>query len=206
VTLRNRSPVPEPLPAVPLIAKTPRHKIPEISCPGPIKKHKSLLLVSSAKDAWSWLEMKGWALISEIYSKSKLTDILPSAMLSFKLPAKADTAIHSVAFLIQDQADKDFAVLITDKIINRVIDKLNTPVENLNDSVVATKSFLDTTSQQHASELNSLQGSIKQHDKLVKVITNSSENFSNPRGLTDVAWPPLALNMSRTCSFCQLRK
>ena len=59
-------------------------------------------LVSSAKDAWSWLEKKGWALNSEIYSKSKLADILLLATLSFKLPAKADTAIHSVAFLIWD--------------------------------------------------------------------------------------------------------
>ena len=49
--------------------------------------------VTSAKDARSWLENKGWILSSEDSSGAKLSDILLAATLSFKLPADACTAI-----------------------------------------------------------------------------------------------------------------
>ena len=133
--------------------------------------------VSSAKNAQSWLEKKGWALNSETCSINKLADILFLVALLFKLLAEANTAICSLAFLICDQADKDFAGSIADKIINKVIDKLNVPVENLNNSIAAAKSFINATSQQHTSKLISLQGSVKQHNNLVKALAESSLTF-----------------------------
>jgi hypothetical protein len=60
----------------------------------------SISPVTSVKDAHSWLEKKGWILASEWYSKNKLAEILFSAVLSFKLPTEADTALCSIAFLI----------------------------------------------------------------------------------------------------------
>jgi hypothetical protein len=69
--------------------------------------------VTSEKEAHSWLEKKGWILTSEHYSKSKLAKILFTVTLSFKLPTKANTALHSVAFLIHDQGEEDFASLVS---------------------------------------------------------------------------------------------
>jgi hypothetical protein len=65
--------------------------------------------VSSVDEAHSWLEKKGWMLTSEPYTKSQLAEVLFSAALSFKLPAEADTAIHSVAYLIWEQSEDEVA-------------------------------------------------------------------------------------------------
>ena len=51
--------------------------------------------VASVKDAYTWIEKKGWLLSSESYSKGKLVEILFSVVLSFKLPPEAETAIRS---------------------------------------------------------------------------------------------------------------
>jgi hypothetical protein len=65
--------------------------------------------VSSADEACSWLEKKGWMLTSEPYKKSKLAEVLFSAALLFKLLAEADTAICSVAYLIWEQSEDEIA-------------------------------------------------------------------------------------------------
>ena len=83
--------------------------------------------MSSATDARSWLESKGWILSSEANSGLKLADILFSASLSFKLPAEASTAIQAVAFLLRAHADKFLSTTVTDAIVDKVIDKLNGP-------------------------------------------------------------------------------
>ena len=102
-------------------------------------------LVSSAKDAQSWLKEKSWVLNSEDNSAPKLTDILLSATISFKLPANASTTIHAVAFLLRAHTDENLAATVADHIINKVIDKISNPLAKLNDSIDATKSFLDAT-------------------------------------------------------------
>ena len=103
--------------------------------------------VSSANEARTWLEKKGWILSSESYSKNKLAEILFSASLSFKLPPEADTAIWVVAYLIQDQSDDETSITVTDKIIDRIADRLVELISKLSDSIVVTKNFLDATSQ-----------------------------------------------------------
>ena len=56
------------------------HKMSEISQPGPTSRCRSQPL-----QAWSWLESKGWMLNSKDNSSSKLSDILLSATLSFRV-------------------------------------------------------------------------------------------------------------------------
>ena len=124
------------------------------------------------------LEKKGWLLNNENYSKNKFTDILLSASLSFKLPTEADTAIQLVTFLIWDQANEILPLLF--QIIDKLIDKFKTPIENINESISSTKNFLNTTMQQQASELVSLQELIKQHADLAKFMVNSSEELNLP--------------------------
>ena len=120
-------------------------------------------LVTSVKDARSWLEGKGWLLTSKENSKLKLTDILLLAALSFKLLAEASTAIYLVAFLLRDHADKALATTVSDTIIEKMIDKLSDPLGTLNDFITTAKDFLDATAQKHASELLVLQNTVKQH-------------------------------------------
>jgi hypothetical protein len=131
--------------------------------------------VSSAKDTCSWLEKKGWMLSSENYSKNKLAEILLSVSLSFKLPTEADTAVSN-------------------KIIGRVIEELKKPVSKLNESITAAKSFLDTTSQQQASELINLRDSVKQHSDLAKTLADFSDKLSQVTtgNLDDASWPLLS--------------
>ena len=150
--------------------------------------------VSSAKDAWIWPESKGWMLNSEGNTSSKLSDVLLATTLSFKLPADASTAIRSVAFLLRAHADESFASTVADQLIDKVIDKIDSPLAELNNAVSATKLFLDAATQKQAADLLTLQDSIKQQSKLIKSLTDTSEKASlspNPRNLTDSAWPPL---------------
>jgi hypothetical protein len=101
--------------------------------------------VTSAKDAWSWLENKGWILNSEENSVPKLADILLSATISFKLPTEASTAIRSVAFLLRAYANEALSTTVTDTIIDNIVDKLNEPIYKLSNSIASTKDFLDAT-------------------------------------------------------------
>ena len=153
--------------------------------------------VSSAKDARSWLESKGWLLTSEDDSKLKLADILLTATLSFKLPAEASATIRSVAFLLRDLADEALASSVTDAIVDKMIDKLSEPLGALNNSVTAAKDFLDATAQKHASELLELQKSVQSQTDSAKALAETLEKLAlnpNPRGLPDSAWPPLPSN------------
>ena len=95
--------------------------------------------VSSAKDAWSWLEGKGWLLNSEDSTSIKLLNILLSATHSFKLPVDANTAMCSVAFLLQAHSDKMLASTVADQLIDEVINKINDLIAKLNDSISSTK-------------------------------------------------------------------
>ena len=151
--------------------------------------------VSLANEAQTWLEKKGWVLSSESYSKNRLTEILFSPLLSFKLPPEADTAIRVVDYLIWDQSDKETSITVTDKINDKIADRLIELMSKLSDSIVVTKNFLDATSQQQAFELVSLQESVKLQTDIVKSLADSSEKISlalDPKSLANTDWPPLA--------------
>ena len=140
-------------------------------------------LVSSAKDSWSWLKDKGWVLNSKDNSAPKLTDILLSATISFKLPANASTATHAVAFLLCAHTDENLAATVTNHIINKVIDKISNPLAKLNQSINSNRFFLDAALQKQAAELLSLQDAVKQQVELIKFLTDVQP--LNPRGLSD---------------------
>jgi hypothetical protein len=72
--------------------------------------------VSNVSEARSWLELKGWILAGENYTKPKLTDILFTVALSTKLPPEASSAIKAVALLVEDLAEEDFSTTLADKI------------------------------------------------------------------------------------------
>jgi hypothetical protein len=151
--------------------------------------------VASAKDACAWLEKKGWVLTSESYSKNKLAEILFSVALSFKLPPDADTAIRSVAHIVRERAEEDLASSLSDKLIDKITNKISEPIDKLLSSVTSAKNFIDAASQQQATELLSLQESVKQHNDLTKSLAESSEKLnqvSTSRSLTNTAWPPLS--------------
>ena len=153
--------------------------------------------MSSTKDARSWLENKGWLLNSEDNTNFKLADILFSASLAFKLPADACTAIRSVAFLLRAHADKTLSTTVSDLIIDKMIDKFSELLSRLNNSITATKMFLDAAAQKQAMGLLSLQESVKQQEGLAKSLATSAEKLNcspNPLGLDDAAWPRLAAN------------
>jgi hypothetical protein len=116
----------------------------------------SASLVTSEKEAHSWLEKKGWILASEQYSKSKLTEILFLVALTFKLLTEANSALHSVAFLIHDLGNEDLTSIISVKLINKITNSLSKPIDKLTDSIAVTNNFLHATLQQQASDLLSL--------------------------------------------------
>jgi hypothetical protein len=148
--------------------------------------------VSSADNAHSWLEKKGWMLASEPYMKSKLAEVLILATLLFKLPAEADTAVHSVAYLMWEQSEDKIATQLSDKLLDRFTNSLSTPISKLMDSVSSTKSFLDATLQKQA--VLSLQESVKQQIDNAKAIAEASAKLNTahtPGDLLDPAWPPL---------------
>ena len=85
--------------------------------------------------------------------------------------------------------------LLTDKLI----DKINGPIIKLNKVFEATKSFLDAMMQKQAAELLTLQESTKQQSDLTKSLAVSSEKISitsNPRNLSESAWPLLQAHPS----------
>lgn len=87
-------------------------------------------------------------------------------------------AIWLFAFLIHEQADKDISSMVPNHIIDKVIDKIKKPVMKLNESITATKSFLNAMTQQQALELVSLQDSIKQHSDIVETLADCSERLN----------------------------
>ena len=154
--------------------------------------------VSSAQDARSWLENKGWILSSEESSALKLADILLTATIAFKLPSDTSNAIRAVAFLLRAHTDETLAATVANHVIDKMIDKISSPLEKLSDSIDSTKSFLDTTSQKQATELLSLQDAVKQQAELIKSLSDVQQ--LNPRGLSEATWPllPPAGPLSRT--------
>ena len=151
--------------------------------------------VTSVKDACAWLEKMGWMLTSKSYSKNKLAEILFSVALSFKLPPDADTAIRSVAYIVRDRAEEETASSLSEGLINKIANRINEPIDKLLNSVTSAKKFLDATSQQQATELISLQESVKQHNDLTKSIAESSEKLnqaSTSHSLANSVWPPLS--------------
>jgi hypothetical protein len=98
--------------------------------------------VTSRKKAHSWLEKKGWILASEQYLKSKLTKILFLVALMFKLPTEADSALHSVAFLICNLGDEDLASMISVKLIDKIANSLSELIDKLTDSIAVANNFL----------------------------------------------------------------
>ena len=147
--------------------------------------------VTSVKDASSWLKKKGWILATEQCSKTKLAQILFTAVLSFKLPPEVDTALRSVAYLICDQGEDDFASSVSAELIDKITNKLSDPIDKLTNSISSANTFLLAASQQQATELLSLQESVKQQNDLTKSLAESSEKLiqsSASRGLTDTAW------------------
>jgi hypothetical protein len=85
--------------------------------------------------------------------KNKLTDILFLVALAFKLLAEADMAIHSVAYLVCEQAEEELTSQLSDKLIDKITDNLSGPIAKLADIVASTKRFLDATLQKQAAEL-----------------------------------------------------
>jgi hypothetical protein len=133
-------------------------------------------------------------LASKPYMKSKLAKVLFSATLLFKLLAEADTAVRSVAYLIQEQSEDEITAQLSDKLLDRFTNSLSTPISKLMDSVSSAKSFLDTTLQKQAAELLSLQESVKQQIDSAKSIAKASAKLNTahtPGNLLDPAWPPL---------------
>jgi hypothetical protein len=148
--------------------------------------------VSSAKEACSLPEKKGWKLSSKPYSKNKLTDIFFSAALVFEILAEANTAIHAVAYLVHKQAEEELTTQIADKVIDKISDNLKEQIIKLADSVSTTKSFLDATSQKQVAKLLSLQESVKQQCDNAKLIADSLAKLSAAQAMGNlIAWPTL---------------
>ena len=158
--------------------------------------------VSLAKDVRSWLEGKGWLLNSEDSTSAKLSDILFSVTLTFKLPADASAAIRAVAFMLHAHSDDCTAVKVSDHVIDKMINKISNPLAKFNDALDATKGFLDATTQKQASELLALQDAVKQQTVSTKLLMDASDNITqplNPRGLSDLAWPLLVASSPPNC-------
>ena len=150
--------------------------------------------ISSAKDARSWLKNKRWILNSEENSNTKLSDVLFYTLLAFKLPADACVPIRPLAFLLCAHADETLSTTVSNLIINKMIDKFSEPLSRLNNSITATKMFLDAAAQKQASGLISLQDSVKQQEILAKSLVDSIDKLNcapNPLGLDETAWPRL---------------
>jgi endonuclease/exonuclease/phosphatase (EEP) superfamily protein YafD len=133
-------------------------------------------------------------LAGEHYLKNKLADILFTVIVATKLPVEANSAIRSVAFLIQDLAEEDFSESLADKIANKISLKLNLPINNLCSSVATAKNFLNATLQKQATDLLTLQETAKQHEALSKSLADTSEKFNQATHLhapADSEWPLL---------------
>jgi hypothetical protein len=134
---------------------------------------------------------------SEENSNAKLSNILFSASLAFKLPPDACTAIRLVAFLLHTHADETLSTTVSNLIIDKMIDKFSKPLSGLNNSITATKMCLDTATQKQALGLLMLQDSVKQQEDLAKSLATSVKKLNhspNPLGLDDAAWPRLVAN------------
>ena len=78
-----------------------------------------------------------------------------------------------------------------------MIDKFSELLSRLNNSITATKMFLDAAAQKQALGLLTLQDLVKQQEDLAKSSATSVEKLNcatNPLRLDDAAWPRLVAN------------
>jgi hypothetical protein len=148
--------------------------------------------VSSTKDAYNWVESKGFILAGEQYTKPKLADILFTVAMDAKIPSEVKSAIIAVAFLIEDLSEDDFSASIADKIINRIEGTLS----NLNTEVGNTEKFLAATSTQQAEATLAFQKAVDTFsgniDKLTKASDKVVESIGNHQwNPPDTNWPQL---------------
>ena len=142
-------------------------------------------LVTSTKDAHVWLEKKRCLLNNEEISKRKLAGILFSATLSFKLLPKANSAIKSVTYILQNSSDDNTVAPLTDKVIDHLLAKLIDPINTLNTVITSAKNFMEATTQQQALSLVNLQDSLKQQSELVKFlgkVVKKAQQHPIPKG------------------------
>jgi len=148
--------------------------------------------ITGPGDARKWIETKGYILSGEKYSKPKLADILFTLAAEAKIPTEVKNAIVSVAFLIEDIAEEDFAASLSAKIVS----KFDTALLSINNEVENTKKFLSATTTQQAEATISLQKSVEDFksnvDKLTQVSTKAAESIDkHQRQYSEADWPRL---------------
>ena len=148
--------------------------------------------ITGPRDARKWIETKGYILSGEQYSKPKLADILFTLAAEAKIPTEVKNAIVSVAFLIEDIAEEDFAASLSTKIIS----KFETALSSINNEVESTKKFLSATTTQQAEATIALQKTIEDFsssiDKLTQASTKATESIDkHQRQFSETDWPRL---------------
>jgi hypothetical protein len=133
--------------------------------------------ITGPEDARKWIETKGYILSGEQYSKPKLADILFTLAAEAKIPTEVKNTIVSVAFLIEDIAEEDFAASLSTKIIS----KFETALSSISSEVKSTKKFLSATTTQQAEAMIALQKTVEDFtsnvDKLTQASTKAAESI-----------------------------
>ena len=97
--------------------------------------------------------------------------------------------------VLRAHADETLSTTVSDLIIDKMINKFSEPLARLNNSITATKMFLDAAAQKQASGLLNLQESINQPEATAKSLADSADKISHapiPGVLDDVTWPRLS--------------
>ena len=91
-------------------------------------------------------------------------------------------------YILWGLSDDNISNPSMDKVVDHLVDKLTDPIDNLNTAISSAKNFWEATTQQQASELISLQESLKQQADLDKSFNETVEKSQQQQlHLTPVA-------------------
>jgi hypothetical protein len=133
--------------------------------------------VTCVKDAHAWLNMKGWILAGEKYTKLKLTDILFTVALTQKLSYNASSTIRPVASLIEELAEQDLSASLVNMVADKISSQINSLTDNLATRVASTKEFLNAVTHQQVESTLAFQEYILSNAKSFKSIANTAEKL-----------------------------
>lgn len=156
-------------------------------------------IITNSDDAKKWLLKKNWVPEGESLTRLKLADILFNLATQTNphtgktVTLEFQSAILSVAYLIEDQAEDDYTSSIGKKITAKLYESLN----NINEVFAKSKEFMDATSTQQASTILSIQEVAAKQSEIVDKLATTTDKITasataTPRNLQSNEWPSLS--------------
>jgi hypothetical protein len=180
---KNTSATREGTPALPLRGPFLRTELDVLICnqAGP---------VTDPKTARKWLENKSWLLVDEHYDRSKLVNMLLTVSVLSRIPPETAQAIRAIAYILDDDITDNFSSFLA----TSIADKIKTEVSSITNDLNISKTFLEASSVQQASNILDLKEAIAKSTETSNILSDTVAKVSSLSPPSAPLPPPLPPN------------